>query len=211
MVGFPFISRSKPLNRENRLPSKLKIHYQDPLAVHSLSTTLCQYLQTLSPDMSRPIIIVSIGTDRSTGDSLGPLVGSKLQNIKLDSLYVYGTLDDPIHAGNLAEKLEQICTKHPSPIIIAIDASLGQTESIGYITLMEGAVKPGAGVNKNLPEVGDLHFTGVVNVGGYMEYFVLQNTRLSMVMKMAGQIAAGIYFGYRKAMLTCTSAQTQTV
>ena len=41
--------------------------------------------------------------------------------------------------------------------------------------------KPGAGVNKDLPPVGDLYITGVVNVGGFMDYLVLQNTRLYLI------------------------------
>ena len=40
--------------------------------------------------------------------------------------------------------------------------------------------------------MGDIHITGIVNVSGYMEFFVLQNTRLNLVMKMAKKIAAGI-------------------
>jgi len=54
-------------------------------------------------------------------------------------------------------------------------------------------LKPGAGVKKELPVVGDIHITGVVNVGGFMEYFVLQNTRLHLVISMAEVIAKGIY------------------
>ena len=47
-------------------------------------------------------------------------------------------------------------------------------------------------MNKNLPEVGEVHITGIVNVAGFMEYFVLQNTRLSIVMKMADIISRSI-------------------
>ncbi|MGB4008573.1 MAG: DUF1256 domain-containing protein, partial [Bacillota bacterium] len=36
------------------------------------------------------------------------------------------------------------------------------------------------------------HITGIVNVGGFMEYLVLQNTRLSLVIRMAEAIAGGI-------------------
>jgi len=64
--------------------------------------------------------------------------------------------------------------------------------SIGYITVGEGPLKPGAGVNKELPQVGDAYITGVVNVGGFMEYLVLQNTRLSLVIRMADAIARGV-------------------
>ncbi|MGI9953388.1 spore protease YyaC [Moorellaceae bacterium AZ2] len=195
MVTFPFLSRN--LSLEPSPLAKVKYHYQDPLVVEKLSAALQEYLARLNPPPARPLVVVGIGTDRSTGDSLGPLVGSKLAAYPDLSLTVYGTLEDPVHASNLREKLELITATFGNPFIIAIDACLGHSENVGSITLAPGALKPGAGVNKNLPAVGDLHFTGIVNVGGYMEYFVLQNTRLSLVMRMADQIALAIYHGVR--------------
>jgi putative sporulation protein YyaC len=141
----------------------------------------------------RPIVFVCIGTDRSTGDSLGPLVGTLLEEKPISSFHVYGTLEDPIHAVNLEEKLNEIKKKHFNPYIIGIDACLGRLKSVGVIQIGEGPVKPGAGVNKDLPEVGNMHITGIVNVSGFMEFFVLQNTRLNLVLKMAKTIANGIY------------------
>jgi hypothetical protein len=44
-----------------------------------------------------------------------------------------------------------------------------------------------------LPEIGDLHITGVVNVSGFMEHSVLQNTRLSVVVNMAKKAADILY------------------
>jgi len=76
--------------------------------------------------------------------------------------------------------------------MIAIDACLGRLESVGAIVMDRGPVKPGTGVNKTLPPVGDLHITGIVNIAGYMEYLVLQNTRLSLVFRMARVIAGSI-------------------
>ncbi len=151
---------------------------------------------------SRPIVFVCIGTDRSTGDSLGPLVGTLLEEKSISSFHVYGTLEDPIHAVNLEEKLNEIKKKHFNPYIIGIDACLGRLKSVGVIQIGEGPVKPGAGVNKELPEVGHMHITGIVNVSGFMEFFVLQNTRLNLVLKMAKTIANGIY----EASLTHQSA-----
>ncbi|SMC00174.1 putative sporulation protein YyaC [Thermanaeromonas toyohensis ToBE] len=197
MVTFPFISRHFP--DDFNLLSKLKYHYQDPLVVEKLSSGLKEYLSQLNPDHSRPLVVMGIGTDRSTGDSLGPLVGSKLVSFPDFPASVYGTLEDPVHASNLSEKLDLIRATYPHPFIIAVDACLGQADSVGTITLSPGALKPGAGVNKVLPAVGDIHFTGIVNVGGYMEYFVLQNTRLSLVMRMAERIALAIYHGVLKA------------
>ncbi|MNE77605.1 hypothetical protein D3C80_1739330 [compost metagenome] len=40
--------------------------------------------------------------------------------------------------------------------------------------------------------MGDISIYGIVNVGGFMEYMVLQNTRLSLVMRMADEIITAI-------------------
>lgn len=197
MAPIPFFFRNQ--TEEAPLPSKIKCNYQDPLVVEKLSQTLTEHLLLLNPDAKHPIVVVGIGTDRSTGDCLGPLVGTNLLCMPNLSFAVYGTLEDPVHASNLTEKLALIKAHHPDPLIIAVDACLGQAENVGSITLALGSLKPGAGVNKNLPAVGDIHFTGIVNVGGYMEYFVLQNTRLSIVMKMAQQIAKTLYLGISRA------------
>jgi putative sporulation protein YyaC len=106
---------------------------------------------------------------------------------------VYGTIDEPVHAANLDEALARIGRAHPKAVVIAVDACLGAPENVGSITVSEGPLKPGAGVNKSLPAVGQIAVTGVVNVAGFMEYFVLQNTRLSLVMSMARVIARAIF------------------
>jgi putative sporulation protein YyaC len=170
--------------------AKTQIIHDDLHAAENLAEEL---LATIPSVTSRPIVFVCIGTDRSTGDSLGPLVGTLLEERCLRTFYVYGTLDEPIHAVNLSKKLNEIHAKYDDPYIIGIDACLGRVKNVGVIQLGNGPVKPGAGVNKELPAVGDIHITGIVNVSGFMEFFVLQNTRLNLVMRMAKTIANGIY------------------
>lgn len=167
-----------------------RISHEENEAAEQLASELISYFPAMT---SRPIVFVCIGTDRSTGDSLGPLVGTLLEEKQLPSFYVYGTLDDPIHAVNLEEKLKAIKAQHFHPFIIGIDACLGRFKSVGMIEIGDGPVKPGAGVNKDLPPVGHIHITGIVNVSGFMEFFVLQNTRLNLVLKMAKTMAAAIH------------------
>jgi putative sporulation protein YyaC len=133
------------------------------------------------------VVFLCIGTDRSTGDALGPLVGTYLSGIGYDN--VVGTVDDPTHAMNLAERLSEIPA---GKIVIAIDATLGQFSSVGTTSVYAGSIKPGAGVGKDLPSAGDYSITACVNVGGFMEYFVLQNTRLSVVMRLAKDITSAV-------------------
>ncbi|MCM3570729.1 spore protease YyaC [Neobacillus mesonae] len=182
--------------------NKMQITHDDDFASQNLAAELLANIPAIT---SRPIVFICIGTDRSTGDSLGPLIGTLLEEKRLKSFYVYGTLDQPIHAVNLEDKLKEIQMKHRNPYIIGIDACLGRTKNVGVIQVGNGPVKPGAGVNKELPAVGELHITGIVNVSGFMEFFVLQNTRLNLVMKMAKTIAEGIYLAgllYQKTAIT---------
>lgn len=164
---------------------KVKAYYNDKLATRQLEKKLEEFF---SASRHRQTIILCIGTDRSTGDSLGPLTGSYLNRLGIPQLTILGTLEEPVHATNLKENLDYIRNSFVNPYIVAIDACLGKLDSVGHITLAAGPLKPGAGVHKDLPTVGEAHLTGIVNVGGFMEYMVLQNTRLSLVWNMAESI-----------------------
>ena len=61
-----------------------------------------------------------------TGDCLGPYIGQQLSLNKFQGIYVYGTLDTPVHALNLRQAADYIEITHPHALVIAIDASLGQ-------------------------------------------------------------------------------------
>lgn len=165
------------------------VHYQDSNNHHALVRAIRHFLPAVS---SSPIVVVCIGTDRSTGDALGPLVGSYLERHHLPDSYVYGTLEKPVHAVNLNETLALIKCSYKNPFIIGIDACLGAQQNIGNITIAEGPVFPGAGVKKELIPVGDMNITGVVNISGFMEYSVLQNTRLNVVMSLSQVIGQSL-------------------
>jgi len=172
-----------------------RIHSHHPAAVQLCTKKIAHALNQFS---RQKIICVCIGTDRSTGDALGPLVGTMLQKQPLSGVHVFGTLDDPVHALNLESTMEHITQHHQHAIILAIDACLGTSKNVGTIQIGLGPIKPGAGVNKDLPEIGHLHITGIVNVSGFMEYFVLQNTRLSLVVRMAEIISASLLTAFQQ-------------
>ena len=140
----------------------------------------------------RGVLLFCIGTDRSTGDSLGPLVGHKLRKCRLKKAAVIGTLDKPVHAMNLEVYAAYIRTHFPDHVIVAIDASVGSPDHVGFATLGKGALQPGLGVSKELMEVGDISITGIVGGPGSHDPVMLQSVRLSMVMKMADCICESI-------------------
>lgn len=155
-----------------------------------------QLFRLISEEKRReqPLIFLCIGSDRATGDSLGPIIGYKLKKRRYSSFLVYGTLDQPVHAKNLEDILQEIHREYISPYIVAIDASLGKASHIGFFTLGQGTLKPGAGVGKELPDVGNLFITGIVNLSGLFEHTLLQTTRLQVVMTLADNICSGIFY-----------------
>lgn len=167
--------------------SDSRINIEDPLAAYRFVNALRYYLQQKLNGQERPIILLCIGSDRCTGDCLGPLTGSLLEEGKLINCKVYGTLKKPVHALNLKHYLKEIQTKYSRPFIIAIDAALGYSEDVGTVIISPEALRPGNGVNKALPPIGDICITGIVN-----DFQKLYSTRLYKVTNIANFIARGL-------------------
>ncbi len=135
------------------------------------------------------LTILCIGTDQVAGDCLGPLVGYKLSKKHLPGVRILGTLRQPVHGENLAEFCGILPDDQP---VIAIDAALGENDHIGWITLAKEPLKPGLGIQKDLPEIGQVSITGIVGNSERDAIRTLMNTRLSLVMDLADCITEGI-------------------
>jgi putative sporulation protein YyaC len=179
----------KPAIKENKI---FTINTRELKTSYQFVATLQKLLGEIKEDFTQ-LIILCIGSDRSTGDSLGPLVGSSLRKLGTDKVVIMGTLSEPVHALNLEKTMECISQDFRFPAIIAIDASLGNKNEVGCLKIGKGPLRPGAAVQKKLPPVGDIFITGIVNTGGFMEFMVLQSTRLSIVLSLANYIAWGIF------------------
>ena len=128
-----------------KMQKEKKILYFSTSAGYSFIEFGNSLYKLLLPELSaRPLVFLCIGTDRATGDCLGPLLGHRLNESCYGSFYeVYGTLEDPVHAKNLQETIDRIYRCHKNPLVIAVDASLGSSSHVGYYTLGEGPLKLG--------------------------------------------------------------------
>ncbi|MFZ5968704.1 MAG: spore protease YyaC [Bacillota bacterium] len=198
------------MNTTIALPAH-SINTEKPFATTDFANSFVEFLNNYYTPQHKDIVILCIGTDRSTGDSLGPLVGHRLEKIsnRYSNVFVHGTLENPVHAKNLQATIDFIDSRYNKPFVVAIDACLGKVDRVGFLSIGHGPLKPGAGVNKELPAVGDIHITGIVNLGGFMEYIVLQNTRLHLVLKMANTAADGIQFGLWKLFKSSIKEQCE--
>ena len=97
------------------------VHYADKLGLNKAIALL----NSMLPLGDQAISYLCIGSDLSTGDCFGPLTGTLLKNIGFQN--VIGTLDDPVHAKNLEQRLAQI----PKPnYVVAVDATMGHYNTL---------------------------------------------------------------------------------
>lgn len=166
---------------------------------HLVQWRLNETLYRLVEGIDKPyedISIVCIGTDRSTGDSFGPLIGHMLSKLTLYDFRLFGTFSDPVHALTLPQTLEKINTR--KTLVIAVDACVGSPEYVGYIGLGYEPVRPGSGLGKELPAVGDISVTGIVAMGGISPFVMLQNASLGMVYQMAEKTVFALQYALYK-------------
>ncbi|MGG7144972.1 spore protease YyaC [Clostridium nigeriense] len=190
------------------LQNKLSIDSLFPSSYIELGEFLYRNLKEIIKD-NRNVVFLCIGTDRCTGDSLGPLVGYKLKSfykgLPKNNIYIYGSLESPVHSKNILDIIDKIKMNFNNAYIIAIDSRLGKINNIGKVFIENKPISPGLALNKNLPPVGDLSITGIVNISGNYEFIILQNTRLYTVMSLADCISKGIIYFIKKAIDTSDS------
>ena len=137
-------------------------------------------------------IVVCVGSDLTVGDSLGPFVGTTIiKDNKLD-FFVYGTLENPITAREVETVSKKIKLIHPNSKVLVVDAALGKKSEIGYVKVLDSGIKPGLGVKKDLPLLGD--FSIIAIVGEYLDkkYAISKNERFNLVYLMGQDIAKAI-------------------
>lgn len=168
---------------KKKIVEKLVTNVNDLLVYNKMYHYMLYLLEQQDQLHERKIIILCIGSDRYIGDALGPLVGSYLEENTEGT--VYGSLDMPVHAGNLVEVIQNIKGQYHQPIIIAVDACLGKNDEIGNIEIWEGGLEAGIAVGNKLPYIGTISIIGVVNASGYLGYLDLQSTPLAIVMRLS--------------------------
>lgn len=170
------------------------IHYQDANASKALAAALRdQFMADTKSGKYLPVFFM-VGATSSTGDALGPFIGWFLKRKGFTGEYL-GDLNEPVHATNIKEKVNEAWVRamkrNKFPYIIAVDAAVGRP---GRLTVNRGPLKPGAGMGKQLPQVGSVHIMGGTAHFPFMIWF----TGLDQTVAMAEVIADGLMEFYRE-------------
>lgn len=106
--------------------------------------------------INKDTVFVCIGTHRVNFDKFGPLCGDYLKSKNIPH---FGDSSNNVNGVNMYERLNEIYKKNKidNKNIVAIDASITHNEkNVNTIGINKSrGVKPGAGIGKMFPEVGD--------------------------------------------------------
>jgi putative sporulation protein YyaC len=163
-------------------------HYSDQGAAQTLAAALREEYRLDGKGEKYLPFFFMVGATSSTGDALGPFIGWFLKRKGFRGEFL-GDLENPVHATNIREKLNEAWLKamrrNKFPYMIAVDAAVGRP---GRVTLNRGPLRPGAGMGKSLPQVGSLHIMGGTAHFPFMIWF----TGLDQTVAMAEVIADGL-------------------
>ncbi|NCA66961.1 MAG: spore protease YyaC, partial [Clostridia bacterium] len=137
-------------------------------------------------------VIICIGSDKISGDALGPVVGGLLRNKYKLPCPVYGTEQYPVNGVNLPDYRNMLDSFHVSSSVVAVDAAVGEAHEIGRVKIRSGGIKAGGALNSPHKMLGDIGILGVVaekcdNVLG-----ALLETPFALIEEMAERIALSI-------------------
>ena len=133
-----------------------------------------------------------IGSEKVSGDMLGPLVGTILKEEYLLDAYIYGTTTRSVNGLNISKYIRLINNIHKNSLIISIDAAVGRQEEIGTIKLKYEGINAGAALGMN----NRINGIGIVGVVAEKKGEVLSNlleANYCMVERMGRKIASIIY------------------
>ncbi len=137
-------------------------------------------------------VVVCIGTEKVVADSLGPRVGSLLNENLATSLFVYGLQGANITAENLPKAIHTIKRLHPNAPLLVIDAAVGSADQIGKVQLSNSAITPGAATNKHLQSVGDISIVGIVADKNMSDFYENSCERAILVERLSQFVATAI-------------------
>lgn len=153
----------------------LKVFLED----HDAAGRICDEVDRL---LFTPPIFLCIGSDRVTGDCLGPITGELLGR----RARVFGDLVSPVTALNLVDTERRIRAAFPHRQIIALDSAVGMPSDVGSVRVFAGGLKAGEATGKDLPEVGDIAVTATVCARSAK---ALSCVRLGLVYRLARMLA----------------------
>lgn len=142
------------------------------------------------------IVFLCVGTNKITGDMIGPIVGQKLKdNLKQENVKIYGDMINTLNLKNASKIIKKVKAKYLNPFYITIDTALGKENMINKIIIGKGKIEIGKAIRDGIEFFS--HINIKVVVGKYDESSennmkTLENVNSDSIIYLSNIITNGI-------------------
>lgn len=145
------------------------------------------------------LVFLCVGTKKVTGDLVGPMVGSMLNDLffyeKKYDIKIFGTLNENVNFTNVLSILSLIEDNYKDSCVIVIDAALSKKEYIGNIFVTNNKIALGSSFYKEKIMVGDIGIKVVVGKNyeiSKLNYLCLNNVSNEFIYNISKIVSNGI-------------------
>ena len=118
------------------------------------------------------LLFLCIGSEKISGDCIGPIVGTLLKEKYRIPYPVLGTEDNSVNGANIRAYRDNIKKYFPDYKIIAVDSAVGDDKDLWTLKIREGGVRAGGALNPSVEYYGEV---GILAVVGSKSGNVLDN------------------------------------
>ena len=127
------------------------------------------------------LLFLCIGSEKISGDCIGPIVGTLLKEKYKIPYPVFGTEENSVNGKNVSEYVRLIKEYFPAHKIIAVDAAVGEEKDLWTLKYRVGGVRAGGAINADSEYVGEV---GILAVVGRKKGDVLENLLAAPYLKV---------------------------
>lgn len=172
---------------EEKLANNFKLKFQNEISSTNKKNKVSKFSN---------IIFLCIGSNKVKGDSIGPIIGSKIKKIENEYIKIYGTLEKNLDFLNAKYVIEEVYSIYDNPYIITIDAALCRENKIGKIYLNNGYIKIGKALDKSISFYSNINIKCIVGMYNEIQTIkninVLKNANMDNIIKMSDIVSKGI-------------------
>lgn len=145
----------------------------------------------------KSVVFVCIGTTSISGDSFGPIVGTRLKNAfyRSGTVTIMGDVHNTVTYNNIEDSMNYIKYKYANSLIVVIDAALSDKKDVGKVFIQNRGLKYAESLNKHNNVIGNISIKAVVGEDTrdcIKNFKTLKEVPISKVEAMSNIVSEGI-------------------
>lgn len=153
--------------------------------------SLNEFKNILMENKHKDIVFLCFGSEKHLGDSVGPLIGTKLKENGVKN--VYGDLKGNLTAEIIKEEVPKILSRYKDPFVVCIDACGVEKNDIGKIFYLNEPLRPASAMYEDLGVYGDYSIQlGTFDGNSILRLTEIYISSLNLILTLADKLLSDL-------------------